>query len=404
MGELLRSEPLRIAFFTDSFVPTYDGVALVTDTLARTLLRAGHSVTVFTTRPPGLPRWERRPDGLVLRRYRSVAAPRYPQYRVAIAPWTVLLPRQGEFDLVHVHTPGFVGLAGWMAGRRWRVPTVATYHTDLTGLLRGSGTNPLSRAFYRGWSRFSLDLCRHSDLATAPSDAARDTLGSTDRGPPRVETRLVPNGVDTERFRPGIRSPDWRERLHARDADVITFLGRLTRDKGVERFLDCVEGIDTERPWLAVVGGEGPERSAVETRLRDGSVLARRARFIGRVAEAEKPALLSQTSIFVLPSLSDTSSVALLEAMASGASCVVTRFGGPGEIARRSSSGLLIDPHEPTQLAAAIVRLLTDRELARALAARGREWVRAEASAERMARGYVECYRVAMGQPFLKPG
>jgi len=404
VDDLLRSEPLRIAFFTDSFVPTHDGVALVTDTLARALLRAGHSVTVFTVRPPALPRWERRSDGLGIRRYRSVAAPRYPQYRIAIAPWTVLLPRRGDFDVVHVHTPGFVGLAGWMAGRRWRVPTVATYHTDLTGMLRGSGSNPLSRAFYRGWSRFSVDLCRHSDLATAPSDAARDGLGSTDRGPPRVETRRVPNGVDTERFRPGIRSPDWRERLNARDAVVITFLGRLTRDKGVGRFLDALERIDTPRPWLAVVAGEGPERPVVEARLRGAPALARRARFIGRVAEAEKPALLSQTSIFVLPSLSDTSSIALLEAMASGASCVVTRFGGPGEIAQRSSAGLLTDPREPAQLAGAIGRLLTDRETARSLAERGREWVRAEASADRMAREYVACYRDAMDRPVPKRG
>lgn len=386
-------KPLRIAFFTDTFVPTHDGVAQATETLARTLRRMGHSVTVFTVRQPGLPRSETRADGVSVRRYRSLPAPRYPQYRIALTPWSLLFRRRHDFDVAHVHTPGFIGLAGWLASRHWRVPTVATYHTNLTDMLRGTGSNPLSRSFFRAWSRFSIDICRHSDLATAPSEAARSALLSPVRNVPRTEPRLLPNGVDTERFRPGIRSPDWRGRVDARGSPLITFIGRLTRDKGIGRFLDAVKRIDPQLPWVAVVGGEGPERAEVEARLRDDAVLSRRARFLGPVSEEEKPALLSQTQVFVLPSLSDTSSVAFLEAMSSGVACVITARGGPGEIARRSEAGLTVDPENIAELSAAIERLLVDTALVRELSARGRRWVAANASAERAATEFLDCYR-----------
>ena len=383
---------LRIAFFTDSFEPTYDGVAQVTSTLASALRRRGHEVTVFTVRSPGLPRVEERPNGIRVRRFRSVAAPSYPQYRIALTPWSLPFSR-GRFDVVHIHTPGFVGLAGWLAARRWRVPTVGTYHTDLTHLLRGVGRTAPSRAFFRAWSRFSIDLCRHCDRATAPTAAASSDLLGPALSPPRREPLLVPNGVDPALFRPGVRTPDWRSRWGVGEGALHLFLGRLTRAKGVERFLAAVERLDRGRPWLAVIAGEGPLRRPLEQRLGGPAALRGRVQFVGPVLEAEKPALLAQSQVFVIPSLSGTSSVALLEAMAAGVPAVVSSFGGPAEIARRSSVGLIVDPRDPDRLAAAILRLLDDRATARSYSVRGRRWVVEHASAERMAREFEACYR-----------
>jgi glycosyltransferase involved in cell wall biosynthesis len=327
-----------------------------------------------------------RADGRVVRRYLAVPAPRYPQYRVALTAWQALLGRRGAFDLVHLHTPGFVGLSGWLAARRWKVPVVGTYHTDLTGMLRGSGVTPISRAFYRAWAKFSLDLCRQCDLATAPSESAASGLPDRRRAHRWAPIRIIPNGVDTERFcpDPGSTGPD--------RTGQIVFLGRLTRDKGVHRFLDAIERLDLALPWTASIVGEGPERAAVEQRIRNLPGREGRIRFLGPWPESSKPALLAATEVFVLPSLSDTSSIALLEALACGAAGVVTDRGGPAEIARASEGGLVVDPLDPAALAQAIERLLGDRRLCRAMAARGRAWVVAHGSAERMAREFAEVY------------
>ncbi len=390
--------PLRIAFFTDSFEPTNDGVAKVTSTLARVLARAGHRVTVFTVRLPGTPRSEIRPDGVAVRRLRSVPVPSYPQYRIAVAPW--FLPFSApRFDVVHLHTPGFVGLAGWLAARRWDVPSVGTYHTNLTGLLRGAGRTAPSRAFFRSWSRFSIDLCLRCQLATAPSAAARSDLLGRAPPPSGRDPIVVPNGIDTERFRPGIRSPDWHRRLGIpADVPLLLFLGRLTLDKGAGRFVAALDRLDRDRPWFALVAGEGPLRPWLERRLGPDSDLHHRARLLGAVAEEEKPALLAQSRVFVLPSLSDTSSIALLEAMSCGVAPVVSSFGGPAEIARRSAVGTIVDPREPGRLAEAIGPLLREEPLARSFSERGRDWVVAHASAEWMARQFVEAYRGLRGR------
>ncbi len=386
--------PLRVAFFTDSFVPTHDGVAQVTDSLARALRARGHEVTVFTVRTPGGRPWEVRGDGVRVRRYGALSAPRYPQYRVALLPWAPRAPGGSRFDVVHLHTPGFVGLAGWMFARRRGIPSVGTYHTNLADMLRGAGRNRASEAFFRGWGRFSAELCRSCDLATAPTEAARDALVRTGRAPLRQEPRVVPNGVDTDAFRPGVAVPDWRARLGiGPDAPLVTFLGRLTRDKGAQRFLDALERLGTTRRWAAVIGGEGPEAPSIRDRLGPGSPLAERARYLGAVPEPEKVALLAQSQLFVLPSLSDTSSVALLEAMACGVPAVVTSHAGPAEIVRRSSVGSLVDPEDPAAVAAAMGQLLDDPRLRQERADRGRAWVVAHASAKSMAAEFVEEYR-----------
>lgn len=385
---------LRVAFFTDTFPPMRDGVAQVADALAGTLRRHGHEVTVFTVRPKGLSRWELRPDGTRVRRHHSLPAPGYPQYLIALFPFgPAIAPGfRRRFDIVHVHTPGFVGLAGWLAARGAGTPVVGTYHTDLLGMLKGAARSRAEARFFRSWGQFAIDLCQKCDVATAPTNAALDSLRSTARGPFPRAPRLVENGVDVERFCPGAPGPDWPARLGAGPAPLITFLGRLTRDKGVLRFLDALEGWESPHRFVGVVGGEGPQSEQVAARLADGTRFPCPVRYIGRVLEEEKPALLAQTAVFVLSSLSDTSSVALLEAMASGAACVVTSRGGPAEIARRSNAGILVDPEDPREIRGAIEGLLSQPSRAKELGLRARTWVQENAPIGRTAEAFLALY------------
>lgn len=387
-----RGKSLRIAFFTDSFPPTRDGVAELTAALSGELAARGHQLTVFTVRSPGEKRLEQLVNGVTVRRHLALAAPNYPQYRVALLPYAPLILSQRRFDVVHIHTPGLVGLSGFLAARRWGLPVVGTFHSDLSGMLAGLGRTAVARAFFRAWARFNLDLCLHCDASTAPTLAAcaQLTAAGTSRRPPVV----IGNGVDIERFRRGVASPDWHDRLGVSlTRPFVTFLGRLTRDKGALRFLDAMEDLPLEVPSFAIVGGVGPLRSDVTARFAPGAVLANRGRFVGVVPDPEKAALLAQSRVFVLTSLSDTSSVALLEAMACGAACVVTNRGGPAEIARRSGAAILVDPEDVRALRNVIRELLLNPGRAARLAQLGRVWVTAEASIERTANLFDDLYR-----------
>lgn len=385
---------MRIAFFTDSYRPTHDGVAHFVAALADALGRQGHEVRVYTALTPDAPRHAR--EGNVdVRRHRSAPLPYYPQYRWSIWPYSSALRSTfaRDVDVVHVHTPGPVGTAGVMAARRHGVPLVGTFHTNLKEMQRSLPDTALLRTFFRTAWIWNAGIYARCQRVTVPVAAAKSLLEGSFRKPSlRAPVDLVPNGVDTTTFRPGLREPDWGARLGAPEVPRILFLGRLTRDKGIHTLLDAVKLMPKETPFLCVIAGDGPEREAVQARLKAEAELAGRVRYIGPVSDEDKPALLSQSRCFVLPSVADIAPITMLEAMASGCLCVAAKDGGPAELLDGGTAGLLVDPRDPGDVANTITRALTANGSLAPVVARAREKVERTFSIDRTARELVGVY------------
>ncbi|MGB6500867.1 MAG: glycosyltransferase [Thermoplasmata archaeon] len=388
---------MEIAFFTDSYEPIRDGVASVTSGLARTVARLGHTVRVVTSSVDvGAPSHDEVVDGVTVRRLRSVPVPLYGQYRWAVFPFSLLRGRNGirDADVVHLHTPGPIGSMGFLTARRFGRPLVGTFHTNISEMRESVPQKWLVPLFFRIAWWYNLGTYYRCDVATAPSGSARDTLVRSARKPFRRPVEIVPNGIDVDRFRPGDRVPDWRTRCGLPNVPLLTYLGRLTVDKGVHRFLDTVARVAATDDVAAIVGGIGPEEAAVRARIAGDPVLRTRVRYVGPVAEVEKAALLGQTDLFVLPSTSDTSSVALLEAMACGAAVIAPAQGGAAEVVEEGVTGRRVDVLSPDRLATAVRELVGDSESRRHLAAEGSRWARQHASLESMARRFISLYQM----------
>lgn len=387
---------MEIAFFTDSYNPIHDGVAAVTGGLARTIARLGHSVRVYAAEPKvGAPSHEEVAGGVTVHRLRSVPVPLYGQYRWPVFPLSLLrgVHGVGEADVLHLHTPGPIGSMGFLSARRFGRPLVGTFHTNLREM---SGSVPrkfLVPFFFRVAWWYNLGTYYRCDVATAPSDSARDLLVRSARKSFRRPVEVVPNGIDVGRFRPGERVPDWRTRCGLPAGPLLTYLGRLTVDKGVHRFLDAVARLARRGDVAAIVGGVGPEEAAVRARIAEDPTLAARVRYVGPVAEEEKAALLGQTDLFVLPSTSDTSSVALLEAMACGAAVVAPATGGAAEVVTDGITGRRVDVLSPEGFASALAALVDDAPERHRLAAEGTRWARDHASLDAMARRFISLYQ-----------
>jgi glycosyltransferase involved in cell wall biosynthesis len=386
---------VQVAFFTDSFPPMRDGVAEITGGLARTLVRRGVSVRVFapqTRRGAGSEETEE--DGVSVRRVRSIPVPLYGQYRWPLFPFGLLREARGaaDADVIHVHSPGGIGSAAFLASRRFGRPLVGTFHTNLREMQSSVAAKFLVPQFFRVAWWWNLGLYWRCDVATAPSVAARSALMESVRKPFRRPVEIVPNGVDILRFGPGRTVPDWRIRCGLPAGPLVCFLGRLTVDKGVHRFLDAVAEAAASTDLVAIVGGAGPEEAAVRARLSEDPRLHARVRYIGPVAEEEKPALLSQSDVFVLPSTSDTSSVALLEAMACGTTVVAPSTGGAAELVQDRVTGRRVPVLTPGALGQVLVELAGDPAQRRALGARAREEVALNASLDTMARRFISLY------------
>jgi len=388
---------MQVAFFTDSYPPIQDGVSAVTGGLARTLARLGHHVRVYAPNPEPGPSKEDFEGGISVRRIRTIPMPLYGQYRWPV--WAFGLFRSArsvrDADVIHIHSPGPIGNMGFLLAREFGKPLVGTFHTNIREMQDSVPSKLLVPTFFRVAWWWNLGTYWRCDLTTAPSTAAREVLMASARKPFRTPVEVVPNGIDVDRFHPNAQVPDWRERCGLPPGPLVTYLGRLTCDKGVHRFLDAVEAAVAHADLVAIVAGQGPEDERVRERLAKNPALAAHVRYVGAVPECDKAALLSQSDVFVLPSTSDTSSVALLEAMACGTPPIAPACGGPAEIVEDGITGWRVPVTTPGALAEALGRVLDAPSIRRQVGRHAAEFVRRTASLETMARRFISLYRLA---------
>jgi glycosyltransferase involved in cell wall biosynthesis len=190
---------------------------------------------------------------------------------------------------------------------------------------------------------------------------------------PAARVEVVHCGVDTDRYAwrgPGGRAPD-----------RVVCVASLFEKKGHLDLIDALGLLAERRPAVVLeLVGDGPERDRIVERARERGV-AERVSLLGARSAEDVRARLAEASAFALPSIRLPSGrmegipVALMEAMASGVPVVATRISGIPELVQDGVTGLLVEPHDPAGLAAALDSLLSDETLAAQLALNGRRLV-----------------------------
>ncbi len=233
---------------------------------------------------------------------------------------------------------------------------------------------------------------RFTDVIATVCETARAELvagGSL----PAHKLVAVPNGIRVERF--AARTDTAREALLAGfglapPTRVIGTVGRLNAVKdhvGLVRAFAEVRARGSDA--VLVIVGEGAQRAGIEAVIADEQ-LADRVFLLGDRSDVD--ALLQAFDVFVLSSLSEGYSIALLEACAAALPIVATAVGGNAEIVREGHNGLLVPPRDLLALAGALCRMLGEPALAARCGAAGRDWVLAEGSFATMAARYDTLY------------
>ena len=200
--------------------------------------------------------------------------------------------------------------------------------------------------------------------------------------------RHVPNALNLSRFVPGDRAAA-RARIGIPETDfLVGTVSRLVPQKTVGDLVDALARVPHA---TLVVIGDGPERSAVEHRIRRLG-LCERVRLLG--ARDDVPALLAAFDIFALSSRWEGEPIALLEAMAVGVPCVATAVGGTCEVLAGGEAGVLVPVGDPAALAAAIELLRLDPEHRARLECAGRARMRSR-TPERLAQAVLDVYEDA---------
>lgn len=322
------------------------GVAHHIDNLAQRLRKRGHEVRIIAPADgpvePGVIGVGRS----VGVRYNGAVA------RIAFGPRVSarvrIALRRAAPDVVHVHEP-FVPSVSMIAASAARVPLVLTYHAAAADSRAAKAFGPLLRT-----------ITRKADVRIAVSAEARRTAASAERHP----MRIVPNGIDLERFAD----------IPARDpaTETVLFFGRLDPRKGARVLCEAFGAIKRlHPPARLVIGGDGPDRQACERAipadLRDD------VEFLGRVSPEAVAAVLGNAAVVVLPALGGESfGIVLLEAMAAGRPVVATSIPGYAAVARDGREALLVPPGDHDALAIAVARVLREPALGDALVEAGR--------------------------------
>jgi glycosyltransferase involved in cell wall biosynthesis len=281
--------------------------------------------------------------------------------------------RADGVDVLHLTTPGPLGLTALWIARETGLPLVGSFHTDLaayTSILSGSAR--LGRWMHR-YLRWPYRRCR---IVLVPSAATRAALAPEVLPPEQLI--IWPRGVDAVLFEPARRSSALRASWRCdHDHPALLYAGRLSREKGI----DLLPGIVHRLRALGIVcrvivAGHGPDRR----RLADACPEAIFTGMLGRQAIAH---VFASADLLVFPSRTDTAGNVVLEAQASGLPVVVGDAGGPRENMIPGITGLVCDGEDPQRWGNAIATLLRNTEQRRAMgvAARqyalGRHWDRA---------------------------
>jgi glycosyltransferase involved in cell wall biosynthesis len=279
----------------------------------------------------------------------------------------VAILRARKVNVLHVHSPRAT-LYGCLAARLIRVPLVVTVHVPSYYMVRGQSPRAaLKRRAYQAAERLlNRGFVDQLVYVSARVRAEAQALHLVRPG----RTRVIPNGIEPERY----AGPSPRARVRAAlgvlpDATVITAVGRLDEQKGIDVLLEAFARLRPAKTelWLA---GDGPRRMALEAQTQRLG-LEPHVRFLGY--REDVPDLLRASDLFVLPSRFEAMSIAVLEAMAAGLAGVFTDVGDNRQVVADGATGLVVPPGEAGPLTAALATLLANPARLRAMGAAARQ-------------------------------
>ncbi|MDJ0730636.1 MAG: glycosyltransferase [Crocosphaera sp.] len=335
---------MRIALFTETFLPKIDGIVTRLRHTVDHLQRNGDQVFVFS--PDG---GLREYKGAKIHGVKGIPLPLYPELKLAIpTPKVGKALERFKPDLIHVVNPAVLGLGGIYYAKTFNIPLVASYHTHLPQYLQHYGLGSLEGLL---WELLKL-AHNQARLNLCTSTAMVEALESHDIE--RVD--LWQRGVDTEMFQPYLASQQMRSRLSGGNPKnpLLLYVGRVSAEKQIERIKPVLE--DIPEAHLAIVG-DGPHREALEAHFA-----GTQTHFIGYLQGLELASAFASADAFVFPSTTETLGLVLLEAMAAGCPVIAANSGGIPDIVTNGVNGYLFEPTDPNGAIIATKRLLAATE------------------------------------------
>jgi glycosyltransferase involved in cell wall biosynthesis len=353
---------MKIAIFTDTYLPQINGVARTYQRLIAYLANQGIGVKLFA--PAGVTGTAMETDHTITR-FMSCSFFLYPECQLSFPNYLAVDRELDGFrpDLIHIATPFLMGLTGLKYANSHSVPKVAVFHTNFPKYLEYYGAPWFKKIAWRFLRWFHCQV----DHTFCPST---DTIRLLNRHGIR-KLSIWRRGVDQNLFNPAWRSLEFRRR-HALDAKtVLLYVGRLAPEKDVDVLLKALEVANGFcRKLHLLVAGDGPIRQKLQ-QMSPSNVS-----FLGYLSGEELSQAYASADIFVCPSVTETFGNVILEAMASSLPVIAPLAGGIKENLLPGTTGLDCLPRNHFSMASAIIRMTNESGLRAVLAEQALEHAR----------------------------
>lgn len=354
--------PTRVLKFTDTLVDI-NGVCRFIQNTAATAHRTHHDLTVFTSTRIEFPdHLKHLPNITNFTPLYARPMPGYDTLDLAIPPMLTMLRAAEDHrpDVIHISTPGAVGMVGMLAAKLMRVPITGVYHTDFPAYIdelfdnsfMSSGCRTLMRTFYK---QFAAVFSRSADY-----ESRLINLGIN----PKKLVRLTP-GFDNKQFSKSHRDPSiWKPLGVPEDGFKLFFCGRVSTEKNLPILTQYWPSIKQRieasgTPAQLIIIGDGPYRKEMQSKLQNHD-----AYFLGFKHAQELATLYASCDLFAFPSTTDTLGQVVMESQASGVPVIATDQGGPKEVINHNNpeheTGLVLPIEDQKAWTDALVELALD--------------------------------------------
>jgi glycogen(starch) synthase len=308
-----------------------------------------------------------------------------------------------EADVFEAHAVSGYGLLKTLKKQGSKKPFIHVVHgvlADEYEQVRGSGYQSfrerVANYFMHRLAEREGETAQNATLVVTVSNYSLEKIRLF-YGVNESNVRVVPNGVDPQKFKPLADAAATKRQFGLGDEPCVLFVGSLIPRKGLSFLVRAAEKIVKEHGETKfVIVGEGPLKTRLLGTLKAAN-LSGNFKFLGNVKEDMLPAAYNCADLLVLPSIQEGQGMVLLEAEASAKPVVAFNVGGVNEAVRSGETGLLVKRGNTDELADAVVRLLSDENLRQKMGVNGRKFVLENYTWDICAEKMLSVYRELLG-------
>ncbi len=354
---------MKIAIFTDTFLPHTNGVVTSVISLSKRLAERGHKIYIIC--PKLKESLEFNYKNVKVIRVSSMPALFYEGFRLtnifSLKIFNFL--KKEKIDLIHFHTPMPLGMQAIIISKKLGIPLVGTFHTLFVNpqYLKHARMNfKIVEDLAWIYAKFYYEKC---NLITCPSNVIKDDLIKKNIGD---EIRVISNGINLQEF----DNSDWRKVREKylgknKKGKLLLYVGRIAYEKSLPYLLECFKIILEKKPEikLLLVGG-GPQIKDIKQKIHDLN-LSDNVILTGEIAHENllKSSLFWASDLFVTVSTTETQGINLLEAQSNGLVCVAVNEGGVKNIIKNNYNGILVEEGDRKSFINSVIKLLYDDKL-----------------------------------------